>query len=116
MCAKVTSVKVGEHYEQQALQFLVKKKLSLVAKNYRCKWGEIDLLMLDKGVLVVVEVRYRKNSRYGSALESVTTGKQAKIIAATKHYIVAKKIDQPIRFDVIAITGSAEIEWVKNAF
>jgi len=113
---KVTSIEKGDLYEDRALSFLLRQGQVLVERNYRCKWGELDLLMNEKGVLVVVEVRYRKNDRYGSALESVTSTKQARIIAATKHYIVAKKIDQPIRFDVVAITGDSSPQWVKNAF
>ncbi len=113
---KVTSIEKGCEYEKQALSFLLQQGQTLIARNYWCKWGELDLLMDEKGVLVVVEVRYRKNARYGSALESITSTKQARIIAATKHYIVAKKVDQPIRFDVIAITGDTSPQWVKNAF
>jgi len=113
---KVTTIEKGNLYEERALNFLLQQGQVLVERNYRCKWGELDLLMDDGGALVVVEVRYRKNDRYGSALESVTSTKQARIIAATKHYIVAKRIDQPIRFDVVAITGDTSPQWVKNAF
>ncbi len=112
----VTGVQKGAQYENLALQFLLDKNLALIARNYRCRCGELDLLMEEKGVLIVVEVRYRKNSRYGSALESVTKTKQTRIIAATKHYIVTHKIDQPIRFDVVAITGDTHPDWIKNAF
>jgi putative endonuclease len=113
---KITSIDKGELYEDRALTFLLQQGQVLVGRNYRCKWGELDLLMDEQGVLVIVEVRYRKNDRYGSALESITAAKQARIIAATKHYIVAKKIDQPIRFDVVAITGDTSPQWIKNAF
>lgn len=116
MHTKITSIDKGELYEDQALTFLLQQGQVLVGRNYRCKWGELDLLMDEQGVLVIVEVRYRKNDRYGSALESITAAKQARIIAATKHYIVAKKIDQPIRFDVVAITGDTSPQWIKNAF
>mgnify|MGYP000246906245 CR=1 FL=1 len=116
MPTKVTTIEKGNLYEERALNFLLQQGQVLVERNYRCKWGELDLLMDDGGALVVVEVRYRKNDRYGSALESVTSTKQARIIAATKHYIVAKRIDQPIRFDVVAITGDTSPQWVKNAF
>ncbi len=113
---ELTGVQKGAQYEDQALQFLLDQGLTLIARNYRCKCGELDLLMEEKGVLIIVEVRYRKNNRYGSALESVTTTKQSRIVAATKNYIVAHKIDQPIRFDVVAITGDTHPDWVKNAF
>ncbi|NOQ15240.1 MAG: YraN family protein [Methyloprofundus sp.] len=106
----------GTQYEDLALKFLLVQGLTLIARNYRCQCGELDLLMAEKGALIIVEVRYRKNNRYGSALESVTKTKQTRIIAATKHYIVTHKIDQPIRFDVLAITGDTQPDWVKNAF
>ena len=113
---ELTGVQKGAQYEDQALQFLLDQGLTLIARNYRCKCGELDLLMEEKGVLIIVEVRYRKNDRYGSALESVTKTKQSRIVAATKYYIVTHKVDQPIRFDVVAITGDTHPEWVKNAF
>ena len=117
MQAKSTSsVQKGQHYEDLALSYLIDQGLELVARNYRCKWGELDLLMQERGALIVIEVRYRKNSYYGSALESVTTNKQGRIVAATKHYIMTYKINQPIRFDVLAISGDIKIDWIKNAF
>lgn len=113
---ELSRIQKGAQYEDLALQFLIERGLILVTRNYRCQCGELDLIMQDKGALIVVEVRYRKNNRYGSALESVTKTKQARIVAATKSYIVANKIDQPIRFDVVAITGATRPEWIKNAF
>ena len=113
---ELTQVQKGAQYEDLALQFLLDQGLTLIASNYRCKCGELDLIMEDKGALIIVEVRYRKNNRYGSALESVTKTKQTRIVAATKYYIMTHKIDQPIRFDVVAITGSSHPDWVKNAF
>lgn len=113
---KLSGAQKGTQYEDLALKFLLGQGLKLITRNYRCKCGELDLLMEEKGALVIVEVRYRKSNRYGSALESVTKTKQTRIIAATKHYIVTHKIDQPIRFDVLAITGESRPEWVKNAF
>jgi len=113
---EITRTQKGAHYEDLALQFLLQQGLKLIERNYRCHSGELDLLMQEKGALIIVEVRYRKNNRYGSALESVTKTKQARIIAATKHYIMTHKINQPIRFDVVAITGNTLPDWVKNAF
>ena len=111
-----TSIQRGQHYEDLALDYLLGQGLELVARNYRCRWGELDLLMQEQGTLVIVEVRYRKNARFGGAKESVTANKQSRIVATTKHYIMTHKINQPIRFDVLAITGDIPPEWVKNAF
>ena len=106
----------GKNAEDKAYDYLLSKGLKPVCRNYRCKQGELDLVMRDGNALVIVEVRYRKSVVYGSALESVTYTKQTKIIAATQHYLSTEPIDCPIRFDVVAISGNAGIEWVKNAF
>ena len=106
----------GESAEDQAHTFLINKGLQPVCRNYRCKQGELDLKMRDRQSLVIVEVRYRKSNVYGSALESVTASKQAKIIAATQHYLSTLRADSPLRFDVVAISGNGDINWIKNAF
>jgi putative endonuclease len=106
----------GKSAEDQAHDYLIKQGLKPVCRNYRCKQGELDLVMRDQQALVIVEVRYRKSAIYGSALESVTASKQAKVIAATHHYLAKQSLDCPLRFDVIAICGTGEINWVKNAF
>jgi putative endonuclease len=106
----------GKSAEDQAHDFLVSKGLEPVCRNYRCKQGELDLVMRDQQALVIIEVRYRKSDVYGSALESVTHSKQARIIAATQHYLSTLRVDCPLRFDVVAISGDGGINWVKNAF
>ncbi|MDD1612131.1 MAG: YraN family protein [Methylococcaceae bacterium] len=106
----------GENAEQQAEQFLADKGLKRVCRNFRCKQGELDLVMLDDQTLVIIEVRFRKSGKYGSALESITRAKQSRIIAATQIYLSKQKTDRPVRFDVIAITGEGGIEWIPNAF
>lgn len=106
----------GEDAEEKALQFLLNEGLSAVSRNYRCKQGEIDLIMRHGTALVFVEVRYRKNATYGSALETVTIKKQSRIIAATCHYLKANKLtNSALRFDVVAMTGD-NLNWVQNAF
>ena len=87
-------------------------------KNYRCRRGEIDLIMQDNDSLVFVEVRYRKNNDFGGALESITRKKQQKIQTTALHYMQNHQ-DMSARFDVIAITGTGrkqDVEWIKNAF
>lgn len=106
----------GKSAEDQAHDFLVSNGLKLVCRNYRCKQGELDLVMNDHKTLVIIEVRYRKSAVYGSALESVTHSKQARIIAATQHYLSNLPLDCPLRFDVVAISGDNNIDWIKNAF
>lgn len=106
----------GESAEQQAYSFLINKGLKPVGRNFRCKLGELDLIMSDQQTLVIIEVRFRKNDKYGSAAESVTRAKQSRIIAATHVYLSAQKTDRPIRFDVVAISGNGDIDWIQNAF
>ncbi len=107
----------GEEKEQQACAYLTKHGLQLVVKNYHCKLGEIDLIMQDQETLVFVEVRYRKQNDYGGGLESVTRGKQRKIIRAAQYYLeTSKKQNYPCRFDVIAYAKDQKINWIKDAF
>jgi len=106
----------GESAEQQALDFLLKQGLKSVTRNFRCKQGELDLIMMDKNTLVIVEVRFRQTDKYGSAAESVTRSKQSRIIAATQIYLAAQKINKPLRFDVVALSGNGKIDWIQNAF
>ena len=106
----------GEKSEQLACEFLLKQGLQSIEKNFSCKYGELDLIMRDIQTLVIVEVRFRKSSKYGGALESITHKKQSRIIAATQYYLLQNKINSPIRFDVITMSNDADINWIKNAF
>ncbi|MEI7795553.1 MAG: YraN family protein [Methylococcaceae bacterium] len=107
----------GEQAEQLACDFLISQGLTLIARNFRCVYGELDLIMNDSETLVIVEVRYRKNAKFGSALESVNYSKQAKISAATEFYLNTLSSDMPrMRFDVVGILGDGDLQWVKNAF
>jgi putative endonuclease len=114
--AKAAHLIRGESAEEQACKFLVNEGLQPLCRNFRCKQGELDLIMLDKQTLVIIEVRFRKTDKFGSAAESVTPAKQSRIIAATHHYLATNKADRPIRFDVVAISGNGHIDWIKNAF
>ncbi len=107
----------GAWAEEQANQYLQAKGLQLITKNYRCKCGEIDLVMRQKDCIIFVEVRYRKNNFFGSAAESIDQRKRSKLIAAAQHYLQCNKITArfPSRIDVIAITGKTQIEWIQNA-
>ncbi len=108
--------KSGADAEQLALDFLLRQKLKLVERNYRCRSGELDLIMQQADTLVIVEVRYRQSERFGGALESITLQKQSRIIAATQYYLLQHNIDPVIRFDVVAINARRNINWIKNAF
>lgn len=110
----------GDAHEQLAADFLQSHGLTLLAANHRSRFGEIDLIMQDKSVLVFVEVRYRRNTTFGGAALSITPAKQRKIALTALQYLQKKgQSDMPCRFDVVAVTGgkdSAETEWIQNAF
>lgn len=113
------SLQVGCEAETLALAYLKKRGLLLRDANFRCKFGEIDLVMNDDIYLVFVEVRMRSSGDYGGALESITIAKQRKIKGTAKIYLLQNKLYDkcPVRFDVLTIQGfSAKISWLKNAF
>jgi putative endonuclease len=111
----------GSAAECRALAHLQSHGLTLIARNYRCKVGEIDLIMLDGATLVLVEVRYRSSEEYGGAAASITWRKQRRLGQAAAHLLM-KRADlrrYPARFDVVAIssdTAGERIEWIKHAF
>lgn len=107
----------GNAAEWAAFQFLKQQGLRLIQRNYRCKLGEIDLIMLDKDVLVFIEVRHRTNTSYGGSLQSITLRKQQRIIRSAQYYLYTQSEEQshPCRFDVIGHDGTS-MEWIKNAF
>jgi putative endonuclease len=92
-----------------------------VIRNYTCRLGEIDLIMLDNSVLVFVEVRYRQSDRYGSGADSVTLAKQRRIVRAAKQFLRLnpRHDSRPARFDVVSVgrgTGGIELNWIRSAF
>lgn len=86
----------------------------LVERNFRCKGGEIDLVMRHHALLVFVEVRQRAGNRYGGAAGSVTPAKQARLILAAQIYLQRYKNPPACRLDVVAIDGT-ELTWLKSA-
>ena len=110
----------GANAEESARIYLEQQGLRLVERNYRCRQGEIDLIMQDGETLVFTEVRYRKSSGFGSPAESVTPAKQQRIIATAAHYLQSNNASRmpPCRFDMLAIVGQGQqqIDWIKDAF
>jgi len=121
---KAPHLQQGRQAEDLALSYLKRQGLRLIKRNYRSRRGEIDLIMEQGDTLVLVEVRYRKSAAFGDALESVSVRKQARIIACAGQYLSETECDQPVRFDVIAISpqpvslqsGELSIQWVRDAF
>ena len=113
---------IGFEYEEKARKFLVMEGLVHIESNFCTKYGEIDLIFLDKDreILVFVEVKYRKNNIYGEVLEMVNKRKQEKIILTSQIFLDKMKWKENIRYDVIGICrekfGKESISWIKNAF
>ena len=116
----MSSKDIGAQAEELALQYLQQQGLSVVNRNYHCRRGEIDLIMIDTNTLVFIEVRYRKSALFGGALESVNYAKQKRIIHTAQHYLQQQSASHDnYRFDVIAISSNQsnpEITWIKDAF
>ncbi len=115
-----TSGLVGSSAEQRAFHFLIARGLRPVARNFRCRGGEIDLIMLDGDCLTFVEVRYRASANFVPASQTVDIRKQRKIIRTAAMYIARNRqfAAHTMRFDVIAVEGTStlSITWISDAF
>lgn len=110
---------IGQRSEQQAERWLQRHGLKTVARNWSCRHGEIDLVMIDGDSLVFVEVRMRSRRGFGSGADSVHSRKQRKLIHAASMFLAehSEWQDRPCRFDVLSIDGPAgQEEWIKAAF
>src|SRR4051794_26489724 len=108
---------LGAAAEARAAQFLQQKGYRIVARNWTCRGGEIDLICDHAGTLVFVEVRARANARHGAPVETVRDLKRSRIVRAASLYLASRGgPDVACRFDVIAITGEELIEHYEDAF
>ena len=127
--APTVAKSIGEKAEQLALEYLRSAGLELVIRNFRCRVGEIDLVMLDGDCLVIVEVRCRQplatgrsRIRFPSAIQSIGPHKQRKLTRAALFFLPKHKAFQnhTVRFDVVACDGPAPdqytLQWIKDAF
>ena len=111
-------MKRGEQAEQVAARYLQHEGLILIERNYRCRFGEIDLVMQDGVTLVFIEVRLRSNEEYGGAAASIDARKQQRIIRTAQQYLSGLSRTPPCRFDAVLLdeTRANRIQWLKNAF
>jgi len=113
---------VGDDYEQRAARWLHECGLSLLARNFRTRAGEIDIVARDGSHLVFVEVRSRSHARFAGAAASVTRRKQQRIIRAAQVYLQQHRdlAALPCRFDVVAFEPGADPgappRWLRGAF
>lgn len=109
----------GRLGEDLACRHLEAQGLRTLERNYRCRAGEIDLVMLDGATLVLVEVRSRADAAHGDAAASIGPRKRQRFIRAARHLMLTRPEYRrlPARFDVVAIDGSpAQIRWIRDAF
>ena len=116
MSGNDTTTRLGQRGEDLAADYLARQRLTLVARNHRCRGGEIDLICRDGRTLVFVEVRLRRSGDFGGAAASITATKRRRLILAAQHYLATVGTpDADCRFDCVLIEG-ARVEWIKNAF
>jgi len=108
----------GARAELLAARYLQQQGLKLVERNYRSRYGEIDLVMHDGATLVFVEVRLRRHAGFGGAAASIDAGKQKRIIRTAQQYLGGLVRVPPCRFDAVLFddAGEACVQWLKNAF
>jgi putative endonuclease len=109
--------RLGVAGEALAANYLEARGLKIVARNYHCRLGEIDLIAREGGATVFIEVRQRKSSSFGGAAASITERKRMRLIRAARHYLAGMKAVPPCRFDALLIEGDPpRIEWIRDAF
>ena len=115
----MTRREAGDRAEMLARQFLERQGYRLVATNYHCRYGEVDIIALDGEALVFVEVRSKRGSAYGSAAESITPAKQQKLRLTVETYLSQmEKLPADWRIDAVLVSGSGsalKIEQIKHA-
>ena len=106
----------GPAAEALAARHLAEHGLTIVARNWRSRHGEIDIIARDGATLVFVEVRLRSNARYGGAAASITAEKQQRLITAAEQYLATLRNMPPCRFDAVLLDGldARRIEWLRN--
>ena len=110
----------GRHAEQQARDHLQAHGLKLLARNYRSRHGEIDLVMQDGATIAFIEVRMRSRTDFGNGAQSIDARKQTRLQCSAEHYLQRRaSLLAPCRFDVVSVQKSGntyQLEWIQNAF
>ena len=103
-------INLGKSGENIAVRYLLKKGFKIISRNFRDKFGEVDIIARDRETIVFVEVKTRNSVRYGLPEEAVTTAKQRQIIRVASNYLSRHQLlDKPARFDVVAIIVNGDI-------
>jgi putative endonuclease len=106
----------GARAEDLCARLLAAAGLRVLARNWRCRLGEIDLIAEEEGTLVFAEVRSRASGGFGGAAESVTAAKRSRLLAAARLYLAGRP-GTNCRFDVFLVEGApANVRWIRDAF
>ena len=107
----------GVRAEELCAELLRKAGLRILARNWRCRHGEIDLVAEEGRTLVFAEVRLRQDGRFGGAAESITAAKRSRLLAAARLYL-SRRPEADCRFDVLLLDGleAGRIQWIRDAF
>ncbi len=107
----------GKRAEDLCAELMRRAGLEVLARNWRCRHGEIDLIARDGGTLVFAEVRLRRTARFGGAAESITRAKRARLVAAARLYLAGRP-EVDCRFDVLLLDAldGAHVQWLRDAF
>jgi len=115
--------RLGQWGEDLVAEDLRRKGWTIAARNFRCRMGELDIVARNQRYLAFVEVKLRKNIRYGAACEAVTPSKQRKLLAAAQYYLMSHPANLQPRFDVAEVyapqgtqTAAPDISYIENAF
>jgi putative endonuclease len=118
--ADASHLRRGRWAEGEAARYLEQQGLRLITRNFRCRHGEIDLIMRDRSELVFVEVRLRSDSRFGDGFDSVTGPKRRRLMTAARYYLTRRNPSNlPCRFDVVSVSKRnyhAQVDWLQDAF
>lgn len=111
----------GRRAETLAERYLIARGLRTVSRNFRCRTGELDLVMEDGPQLVIVEIRYRRRAAPMGPAESITSRKRERLARAAQYFLQChdRYGERPLRFDVVAVSGSLEqprLQWIPAAF
>ena len=111
----------GRQAEALACRYLQQQGLRLISQNWRCRRGELDLVMLDGHTVVFVEVRYRRHTAWGGAIESIDWRKRQRLVIAAQLFLQRESrwANNPCRFDVVALGRDQPArppDWIRNAF
>lgn len=113
--------RIGLHWEREAESFLHRRGLKTLQRNFNCRGGEIDLVMLDQASLVFVEVRFRSRSTHGTGAETIGRHKRQRLVRAARYYLGQHRrhSTRACRFDVISVSDQPDhsrFDWIRNAF